>query len=104
MELIFHYFWLLCILATCANAAIWWTKGKTYMARNPELLPGYRSLTHGFAFWGNIPWLVMGFGSTVGHVPSLSYYFRPQDRNPYVLAWFLFVIVLWIIGFYWLFF
>jgi hypothetical protein len=46
----------------------------------------------------------MGIGCTVGKVPSVWYYFRPRDGNPYVLAWFGSVVALWIMGTVWLFF
>ncbi|MGD9366823.1 MAG: hypothetical protein PVH87_14070 [Desulfobacteraceae bacterium] len=55
-------------------------------------------------FWMNIPWIVMGFGCTVGGVPSVWHYFRPSDGNPFVLAWFGSVFFLWIAGTIWLFF
>ena len=34
-----------------------------------------------------IPWVVMGWGHLAGNVPTLGHYFRPQDANPYVIAW-----------------
>ena len=45
----------------------------------------------------------MGIGIELGDVPSMFSYFRPRDGNPFVLAWFCVVIMLWILGFYWLF-
>jgi hypothetical protein len=45
----------------------------------------------------------MGAGIVFGGVPSANSYFRPRDGNPLVLAWFGVVIVIWILGFYWLF-
>ncbi len=46
----------------------------------------------------------MGLGGTIGGIPSVWYYFRPRDGNPYVLAWFGAIIIEWIIGTAWLFF
>jgi hypothetical protein len=40
-----------------------------------------------FTLVTSIPWLIMGAGQIVGSTPSVWYYFRPQDRNPFVLAW-----------------
>lgn len=34
-----------------------------------------------------LPWVVMGCGVISGSTPTVWYYFRPQDGNPYVLAW-----------------
>lgn len=30
----------------------------------------------------------MGWAILMGGVPNIWYFFRPQDRNPYVLVWF----------------
>ncbi len=40
-------------------------------------------------YWGGmaIPWLIVGVGTLAGATPSIWYYFRPQDGNPFVLAW-----------------
>jgi hypothetical protein len=35
------------------------------------------------------PWLIMGVGILFGGVPGVWNYFRPQDLNPYVWAWYL---------------
>jgi hypothetical protein len=53
--------------------------------------------------WGNLPWLVMGAGLEFGFVPSIFSFFRPGDRNPFVLAWFAVVVAEWILGFHWIF-
>ncbi len=39
----------------------------------------------------------------MGKVPSLFHYFRPKDGNPFVIAWFVSIFVLWRLGFIWLF-
>ena len=46
----------------------------------------------------------MGVGCTIGGVPSLWYYFRPRDGNPFVLAWWLSVLILYVLTVYWIFF
>jgi len=45
----------------------------------------------------------MGFGCTIGGIPSVWHHFRPRDGNPFVLAWFGSVFFLWIAGTFWLF-
>jgi hypothetical protein len=67
------------------------------------LTGGYRQLFWGVLFWGNLPWMVMGAEIELGGVPGIFSFFRPRDGNPFVLAWHGVVIVLWILGFYWLF-
>jgi len=50
------------------------------------------------------PWVVMGLGHIVGDVPSIWYYFRPQDQNPYVVAWFVLNFILVVAFTLWVFF
>jgi len=40
-----------------------------------------------FAIAGALPWVIMGIGQFTGSVPSIWHYFRPQDQNPFVIAW-----------------
>lgn len=101
--LLFRYGWLVCILVTCANGAVWWQRAKPRIAENPALEDGYRSLIRGWIIYGNIPWLVMGLGIMTGSVPSIFHFFNPRN-GPFVLAFYATVIALWIACFYWLFF
>ena len=41
-----------------------------------------------FAIGANLPWVVMGLGQISGYTPTVWYYFRPQDGNPFVITWF----------------
>ncbi len=45
----------------------------------------------------------MGLGLELGGVPGFFSYFRPRDGNPYVLTFIASVVMLWILGFYWIF-
>ena len=94
----------LCILAMFVNAIVFKVRSKKYIRENPELEEGYSALIRGFLVWGNIPWLVMGLGMTIGNIPSTYHYFRPQDGNPYVQAFFGSILLIWLMGTYWLFF
>ncbi len=40
-----------------------------------------------FVLYANLPWVVMGLGQILGYTPTVWYYFRPQDGNPFVIAW-----------------
>ncbi len=40
-----------------------------------------------FALGANVPWVVMGLGQLSGYTPTVWHYFRPQDGNPFVVAW-----------------
>jgi len=98
------WFWAICITVTFANAAIFRARAKKHIQQNPEMEEGYQKIIKGFVTWGNIPWIVMGIGCVMGGVPSVFHFFRPRDGNPYVLAFFASVFLIWIMGTYWLLF
>ncbi len=101
--LVSRYFWLIAIMVTGINGLIFRIKTRKYIEEDPRLEEGYAALFRGYIVWMNIPWVVMGVGCTVGGVPSFWHYFRPRDANPYVLAWFGSVLLLWVLGTFWLF-
>ena len=103
-EIISQYFWAVAIVVTCINVAIFKVRSTRHIQANPKLAKGYSKLLRGYIIWMNIPWVVMGIGCTVGEIPTFWHYFRPKDGNPYVLAWFASVFLLWIVGTYWLLF
>ena len=103
VEEVFRHSWILLVLVTSANGLIWWIRSKKFVRARPELLPGYRKLVRGWLVWANLPWLVMGVGSTVGGIPSGLHIFRPLDADPFVLAWWASVVLIWIMGTFWLF-
>jgi hypothetical protein len=102
--LISKYFWVVAIIVTMINLLIFRKRGQKHIQDNPHLEEGYTSLFRGFLLWMNIPWIVMGIGCTFGGVPTVWNYFRPRDGNPHVLAWFVTIFFLWILGTFWLFF
>ena len=102
--LISEYFWLIAIIVTGINWVMFRKRAQKHIDENPELKRGYEALFRGYLLWMNIPWVIMGIGCTVGGVPSVWHYFRPRDGNPYVLAWFASVFLLWVFGTFWLLF
>jgi hypothetical protein len=98
------YFWALAIVATGINVAIYRARSSKHIQENSELAEGYSRLLRGYFVWMNIPWVVMGAGCTFGEIPTIWHYFRPQDGNPYVLAWFASVFLVWLVGTFWLLF
>src|ERR1700720_2305634 len=94
--LIFRHVWFLFVLVTCANGAIWWYRGRRKMAENPVLEQGYRRLIRSWLIYGNLPWLVMGAGVVVGGVPSVFRYFNPGGGGPFVIGFWVTLVVLWI--------
>jgi hypothetical protein len=91
------------VFVTCANGAVWWYRGRRKMAENPSLTPGYRRLVRSWLIYGNLPWLVMGAGILFGSVSSSLQYFNPRN-GPFVIAFDLTTVALWIAAFYWLLF
>jgi hypothetical protein len=99
-----RYLWVL-LLGIC------WYNYRAGLRRLPSKDSGDpRSSTEGivlrrwFAAASALPWLVWGWGETYGNVPNAWSYFRPQDRNPYVLAWFASVFLLSVCFALWVFF
>jgi hypothetical protein len=98
-----RYFWLLCL----ALSAYQYVAGVRSLASrdptDPRASAEAIALRRRFVILSDLPWVVMGWGILAGGVPNV-YFFRPQDRNPYVLAWFasIFVIVLYFA--FWVFF
>ena len=104
IELIFKHFWIPSVAVTLATAIIWRIRGQKYISENPGLKEGYQSLTRGLIIWGNIPWLVMGAGVVFGGVPTFFQYLRPQDLDPFVLAFWGSVTLIQILALQWIFF
>jgi len=103
MQIVFRHFWIVFVLVTLANGATWWHRGRRHRERDPSLASGYRSLVGGFVTWGNLPWVVMGAGILFGGVPSIFHYFDPKSSNPFVIAFFGSIFLLWVLGTHWLF-
>ncbi|MFL9872951.1 hypothetical protein [Paraburkholderia megapolitana] len=87
-DILAHYFWLLCLAISGFNYFV----GERAVARSGagslEGSEEAKVLRRRFAIVAALPWVVMGVGMTLGGVPDVWYYFRPQDQNPYVWAWF----------------
>jgi hypothetical protein len=92
------------IAITCINVLYLKFHSRERIRQRPELAAGYQRLIWGYLFWGNLPWIIMGLGLELGGLPSIFSYFRPRDGNPFVLAFFIVVFAVWILGFWWLFF
>ena len=98
------WLWILFIVVTFFNAGIYRFRAERHIRENPDLAEGYSILIRGLLIWGNIPWVVMGAGCIFGGVPSVFHFFRPGEGNPFVLAFFGSVFLLWVLGTYWLLF
>lgn len=99
-----RHFWLFFLAGACVNALAFRLRAKRQMAEQPELAASYARLSRRLTIWISIPWLVMGIGCEMGGVPTILHFFRPRDGDPFVLAWFASVIVLWVLSLWWIFF
>ena len=104
LDFISKYFWLMALVATGASLAMVKLRSTNRIRQNPELAEGYSTLFRRYLIDTTIPVLVMAIGFTVGKIPTIWYYFRPRDGNPYVLAWFASIFFFAIVEGYWLFF
>jgi hypothetical protein len=76
-----QYFWVLCLAFGAINYV------RVRRALPAEHGSEVRGYLNKFAIGVNLPWLVMGVGHLTGYTPNVWYYFRPQDGNPFVIAW-----------------
>ena len=87
-EFIGRYFWVICIAFTVFNfkraQPDQHSSSSAFDPRVNELV----ILKRRALVVNLIPWVVMGAGILIGGVPSVWQYFRPQDLNPYVWAWY----------------
>ncbi len=97
------WLWIVGIVVVCLQAGFLsvWAEDKTM--KNPQLANGYRKIIRGYLIWFNLPLVVMGIGCTIGGVPGIVHYFRPQDGNPYVIAFYFTIFLILGLGTYWIF-
>jgi hypothetical protein len=102
-QLISRYFWVICLAFSLINFVTSQYRLKSRTTSDSEKREiGSRYLIW-FSLANTIPWVVMGWGQVIGGVPSVWYYFRPQDQNPYVITWFVSIFLLSVIYTIWVF-
>lgn len=107
MNFIGRYFWLIGIVMSFVNYFIIMQR----MNRNSQEIngsdPEVQELVKINALYylviQNIPLAVMGVGIMSGNVEAVWNFFRPQDKNPYVLLFFGSAVLCWLAGAYWIF-
>lgn len=102
--ILFKYFWVAFIIVTFANAFIMRHRSKKYIEETPELRIGYDKLFKGIIFYGNIPWVIMGFGIISGLTNGMFDYFSPKSMNSIVLVFHISIIILWALSIRWVYF
>src|SRR5881296_96203 len=88
---------------TCVQASVWKLRSRSVVNNHPDLQSGYTRLIRGWLLWGNLPWLVLGIGSVVGGM-SIRDLPRLRTSNPFVLAFYASVLVVWVLAARWLYF
>ena len=101
---LFRHSWVIFIVVTCINGAVLYRRARRESREHPELAEGYATLVRGWFLWANLPWVVMGLGVVVGGVPTTFHFFVPRQGDPWVLAWFASIIVIYVLGTYWIYF
>ena len=89
---IVRHAWVIFVIINFVNAAIWWSRGRAEIAKNPALKWGYVRLIRGYLIYGNIPWLILGG----------AFELPRAFRGPLLIAFAVTVVGYWIAGLYWL--
>jgi hypothetical protein len=95
--------WVLFLIVAFINLLIFSRTARQALRSHPTLKEGYRKLMIGYLIGLHSPWVLMGVGCIASDI-TIWDYFRVQDWNPFVVAWWGYVVLLWVLGFYWLFF
>jgi hypothetical protein len=100
--LISEYFWLLALVFGVINYRK--ALSTSAMAATSNQTNEAESYLKRFAIGANVPWVVMGIGQVSGYTPTVWYYFRPQDGNPFVIAWLAVILLTTSLYSYWVLF
>ena len=103
-SLVIKTLWLIFILVNCANAVIFRIRARRIVAEKPDLKPGYDRIFRGLMLWGNLPYIVMGFGTIYGGVSNIFEFINYKSTNIYVKLWISTIAIELAIGFYWIYF
>ena len=99
----FKYFWAIALILSIPNTFFMKRRFRRYIEVDPSLKEGYSRILRHFVFWSNLPWVVMGTCMFLGDIPYILFFFRPQDGDPYVLAWYFTIYALWVLTACWIF-
>jgi hypothetical protein len=98
-----QYFWLICIGVSVINYLLMNRFDDSDEDRHID-----RDLRRKYLGWfwglGALPWLVAGYGQVTGGLPSVWAIFRPQDKNPYVWAFYASILFVYLAIVYWVLF
>lgn len=87
-----------------ANGFMWKYKSKNHIEENPELREGRDRLFKGWLIFSIIPCLLMGFGMLTGLTENLHDYYLSEKQNPFVIFYYVVILIIEILGTRWIFF
>ena len=87
-EFISRYFWLIAIVFTVVQHLPLIRSNEGELASDPIKAREERTLKRLYALGTVLPWMILGAGMLTGSAPTVWYIFRPQDGNPFVVAFF----------------
>lgn len=98
-----RHFWLICL---AISAYQYYAAGRGVNAGEDtgESMTERTKYVQMFIGASTLPWIVMGLGQLTGSTSSVWDYFRPQDMNPFVLAFIGSVFALSVALLYWVIF
>ena len=99
-----QYFWLIAMGTSALNYIMTTRKAESLPESDPRNTSEAKSLRLWVAATSVVPWIVMAIGLQFGNVPNIWSYFRPQDRHPFVLAWYVTVFLFAVAYAYWILF
>lgn len=99
-----RYFWLLCLGVSAYQYVVGMRSLASKDPTDPRASAEAIALRRWIFVVSDLPWVVMGWAILSGGVPNMWYFFRPQDRNPYVLAWFAMLFLISFCFAFWVFF
>src|SRR5690349_2572824 len=86
-HLLSQYFWVVCLAMSAFNYFAARRQAAASSAFNVSQNEEAARYFRWFSLAAAAPWIVMGLGQLSGFTPTVWYYFRPQDLNPFVIAW-----------------
>lgn len=94
LQIASDYFWLVALAFTGWNFVTGSRAVHRAAARSGASGEEIDLYARRFAVGAAAPWFVMGLGQLSGQTRSVFDYLRPQDTNPFVLAWIALVLLL----------
>ena len=73
------------------------------ITQNPDKKEGYHRLIRNFIIYGSIPWLIGELGILLGFVNSTFDYLTYNLTNPFIAAFVIYIVFIWVYGAYWIF-